>query len=111
MSHSLNESAYPAGHAATKGRPVPNPLHIASIENEANVKAAINFVMLNQSLSYEDAAALVHEKGEKYFLEQRDRAPQPKPELQTSPLKPGEEVINLDATPVKPKIVATGGKK
>ena len=110
MSHSLNESAYPVGHAATKGRPVPNPLHVAAIEKDADVQDAIRFVMGKQSLPYPEAAKLVHEKGEEYWLLQRDANARPE-QPATSPLQPGEEVIDVEATPVKPKIVATGGKK
>jgi hypothetical protein len=112
-SHSLNTAAYPPGHAATKDRPVPQANHLASIEKEANVSDAIKFVMTRDNIPYPAAAKLVHEKGEKFFLDQRDavvneiQAAQNKPPIATSPLRPGEEVIDVDATKV-PKIVAKG---
>src|ERR1700722_4304160 len=113
-SHSVNRAAYPDNHAAMKDHPEPNPLHLASIEKEANVSDAIKYVMLKQNLPYPAAAKLVHEKGEKFFLDQRladsnaEAAKANAPAVAaTSPLRPGEEVIDVTAEPVKPKIVAT----
>lgn len=122
-SHSLNPQLYPDGHgvvtdplgARHNARPVPQPMHLASIEKEESVRRAIEYVMSKQNVPYPVAAKQVHDKGEKFFLDQRDadanaaaaaaEAPAP------SPLRPGEEVIDVEATPLKPKIVATGGKK
>jgi len=110
MSHSLNEAIYPPGHAAAKGRPVPNPMHLASIEKEAGVKAAIEFVMTKQNLPYPAAAKLVHEKGEKFYLAQRDAVVNEAAAAQANSLRPGEQVVDVEATKVQPKIVASGKK-